>query len=225
METLFVSLLPYIIGSAIVPVQVIIGVLLLKSPRQGLLKAIAYVAGMTLTRLIQGLIFGFIVARSAANVGQGGQGPIISTLLMVLGILLLIAAYRKWHGEEDPDAPPPKWLTMLDRMPPAQAFGIGFAIPLISAKLWVFTLSALTTIATAELGLSISAISYFLFILLAQLLLLIPILIRILAPTQSTSILTQLSDWLTTNNRPIAIGVSLVFGLFFLYSGISGFLK
>jgi len=225
MGSLLVSLLPYIIGSAIVPVQIIIGVLLLKSPRQGLLKAIAYVGGMTLARLIQGLAFSLILARSAADVSQGGKGTIVSTLLMVLGILLLIAAYRKWHGEEDPDAPPPKWLTMLDQMPPVKAFGIGFAIPLISAKLWVFTLSALTTIAAVNLESPGGAIAYLLFVLLAQALLLIPIVIRIVTPTKSKAILTQLSDWLTTNNRPIAIGVSLVFGAFFLYSGISGFLK
>ncbi|MDX2228426.1 MAG: GAP family protein [Leptolyngbyaceae cyanobacterium bins.349] len=224
MENLLISLLPYIIGSAIVPVQVIIGVLLLKSPRQGLLKAIAYVGGMTLSRLMQGLAFGFILARAAAERDAGGKGLVSSTLLMVLGILLLIAAYRKWDGEEDPDAPPPKWLTMLDRTTARKAFGIGFAIPLMSAKVWVFTLSALTTIAAAELGLSISAIAYLLFILLAQSLLLIPIGIRIFSPTKAKSILTQLSDWLTENNRPVAIVVSLVFGLFFLYSGISGFL-
>ena len=47
MGTTFVSLVPLIIGSAVVPVQIIIDILLLKSPRQGLLKAAAYVGGMT----------------------------------------------------------------------------------------------------------------------------------------------------------------------------------
>ncbi|EKQ66664.1 Protein of unknown function (DUF2910) [Leptolyngbyaceae cyanobacterium JSC-12] len=225
MEPLFISLLPYIIGSAVVPVQIIIGVLLLRSPRYGLLKAIAYVGGMTLTRILQGVIFGLILAEAIATAEKGsGKGPVISTLLLVLGILLLIAAYKKWSGEDDADTPLPKWFTRIDRATPLQAFGFGFAFPLISAKLWVFTLSALTTIAAAELGQLSSVITYLLFILLAQLLLLIPILICILRPTRSKATLAQLSDWLTENNRPIAIVVSLVFGIFFFYSGISGFL-
>jgi threonine/homoserine/homoserine lactone efflux protein len=222
MESLIFLLLPYIIGSAIVPVQIIIGLLLLRSPQQGLLKAIAYVGGMSIARLLQGLLFGLVLIRSSTTPGTGdGKGVIIATLLIVLGILLLIAAYKKWSGEEDPDAPPPKWLTRLDQIAPARAFAIGFAIPLISAKLWVFLLSALTTIAAAEAGFANSAAAFLLFILLAQSLLLIPILLRIVLPTKSEKALAQLSEWLVRNSRPIGIGVSLVFGVFFLYAGIS----
>ncbi|MBF2028920.1 MAG: GAP family protein [Oscillatoriales cyanobacterium C42_A2020_001] len=226
MEILLVSLLPYIIGSAVVPLQIIIGLLLLTSPQQGLLKAIAYVGGMTLTRILQGVVFGLILAEAIATAEEGsGKGPVISTLLLVLGILLLIAAYKKWSGEDDPDAPPPKWFTRIDRATPLQAFGFGFAFPLISAKLWVFTLSALTTIAAAELGQSSSAIAYLLFIVLAQSLLLLPIVTCIVLPTRSQTVLNHLADWMTRNSRPIGIGVSLIFGLWFLYSGIKGFLK
>ena len=66
--------------------------------------------------------------------------------------------------------------------------------------------------------------TYLLFLLLAQSLLLLPILIRILLPTRSKSLLQAISDWLNRNNRAIMIVVSLVFGLLFLYQGISGLL-
>jgi threonine/homoserine/homoserine lactone efflux protein len=227
MEAILLSLLPYIIGSAIVPLQIIIGLLLLNSSGQGLLKAVTYVAGMTITRLLQGLIFGWVLAGSAASTEEssGGKNLIISTLLLVLGILLLIAAYKKWQKAEDPDEPPPKWLTLIESSTPLQAFGIGFGLPLIGAKLWVFTLSALATIAAAQLGQPSSTIAYLLFILLAQSLLFFPILMRIFIPERSKLILTKLSIWLTGNNRPITIAVSLVFGLLFLRSGISGLLS
>lgn len=225
MEGVFISLLPYIIGSAIVPLQVIIGLLLLKSPHQGLLKAIAYVAGMTITRLLQGLLFSWVLAESSAlTEGSSGKNPIISTLLLVLGILLLITAYKKWCGEEDPDDPPSRGLTMIDSLTPSRAFGLGLGFPLIAAKLWVFTLSALATIAAAPLDRLSSAIVYLLFIILAESLLLLPILARIFMPRRSKHLLTQLSAYLTRNGRLITIIVSLVFGLFFLHSGISGLL-
>ncbi|WP_223257494.1 GAP family protein [Phormidesmis priestleyi] len=201
--------------------------LLLNSPKQGLLKAVTYVTGMTITRLLQGLIFSWVLAGSAASTegSSGGKNPIVSTLLLVLGILLLIAAYKKWRKEEDPDDPPGKWLTLLDSSTPLKALGIGLGLPLIAAKLWVFTLSALATIAAAQLGQPASTIAYLLFILLAESLLLLPIVFRILMPTRSQSVLAEFSAWLTRNSRPITIAVSLVFGLLFLHSGISGLLS
>jgi hypothetical protein len=226
MGATLVSLLPFIIGSALVPVQIILAILLLKSPAQGVLKASAFVGGMTVARLLQGLFFGLIITNSATAAEEaGGKSPVISTLLMLLGILLLIAAYKKWSKEEDPDAPPPKWLAMMDSVTPLKAFGVGLGLVAISAKLWVFTLTAITVIGDAQLGQPYSTFTYLLFILLAESLLLLPILVRIVVPEQGKSLLDSISAWLTRYNRPITIAVSLVFGLLFLYQGVSGLLN
>ncbi len=226
MGTLLISLLPLIIGSAVVPVQIIIDILLLKSPKQGLLKASAYVGGMTTLRLLQGLIFGLVLTNStAASTNEAsGKSPIVLTLLLILGIFLLITAYRLWRKEDDPDAPPPKWLAMIDGLTPIKAFGIGFGLLLIGAKFWVFTLGALGVIGEAGLGQPYSSIAFLLFVLLAESLLLIPILVRIIIPGRSKVFLDEVSDWLNRHNRAIMIAVSLVFGVLFLYQGISGLL-
>jgi len=223
MGSVLITLLPYIIGSAIVPVQIIVGLLLLQSPHQGTLKAIAYVSGMTVTRLLQGVIFGWVLTgiTTAAQDGSG-KSPIVSTLLLVLGVLLLITAYKKWQGADDPDAPPPKWLTLIEQATPAKALGIGLGLPLIAAKLWVFTLSALATIAAAQLGQPASAIAFLLFVILAEILLWLPIGMRVLLPKQAQPILQRVVNGLTEHNRAIVIGVSLVFGVWFLATGISG---
>lgn len=133
---ILVALLPYIIGSALVPLQIVIGLLLLQSPHQGLLKGIAYVGGMTLTRLIQGMAFGLWLGEVVAATGEQGKGPVVSTRLLVL--------------------------------------------------------------------------------------LLLPLALRILWPRRSRTLLDGVSNWLSNYNRPIVIGVSLVFGLLFLQSGLSG---
>jgi len=226
MGSIIVSLLPLIIGSALVPIQIIIDLLLLKSPRQGLLKASAYVGGMTTLRLLQGLIFGLILTGgvSATAEESSGKGPIVSTLLLVLGIFFLITAYKQWRKDDDPDAPPPKWLAMMDSLTPLKAFGLGFGLLLIGAKFWVFTLTAIAVIGEAALGQPTSTLTYLLFVLLAESLLLLPILIRIIIPQQSKSLLEKASAWLTRYNRPIVIIVSLVFGLLFFYQGASGLL-
>lgn len=225
MDSLFASLLPFVLGSAIVPIQVIILTLLLKSPQNGLLKASVYVAGMTALRLLQGLVFGLVLTGGAA-VAETETGPslVVSTLLMVLGILLLITAYKQFRKEDDPDAPPPKWLAMIDSLTPLKAFGMGFGLLLIGAKFWVFTLGAIGVIGEYQLGQPASSIAFLAYVMLTESLLLLFLLIRILLPERSRSLLDEVSAWLTRYNRQIIMIVSLVFGLLFFYQGVSGLL-
>lgn len=221
MGPLLISLTPFIIGSALVPIQNILNILLLKNPQQGLLKSTAYVGGMTALRLLQGLIFGLIF------IGEEGAGKssITLTLQLVLGIFLLITAYRLWRKEDDPDAPPPKWLTGIDSISPLKSFVFGFVVLMISGKAWVFTLSAISTIAAAQLGLSYGILAYMAFVLLAVSPLLLALLFRVFLPEKSMILLEQASRWLTLNNRMITLIVSLVFGLLFFYQGARGLLN
>jgi hypothetical protein len=223
MGEIIIYLTPFIIGSALVPLQVMMIILLLNSSKQGLAKAILLVSGMTAVRLLQGVIFGLILSPSSGE--TSGKSPVVSTLLTVLGVLLLITAYKQWRNEDDPDGPPPKWMVMLDTLTPLKAFGMGAGLVLISGKFWVFTLSAIGVIEEAQLGQPSSTVSYLLFILLAESLLLLAILIRVLIPERSKSILEAISAWLTRYNRPIVMAVSLVFGLLFLFQGVSGLLQ
>jgi threonine/homoserine/homoserine lactone efflux protein len=227
MGSLIVSLLPFIIGSTAVPIQIIINILLLQNPQQGLLKSAAYVCGMTLLRLLQGLVFILILSRSTVDSAEGnsGKGPVVSTLLLVLSIFLLITAYKKWQKEDDPDSPPPQWLTAIANLSPLKAFAIGFGMLAIGPKFWVFTLSAVGTITEAKLGLLASVVAYLLFVLLAQISVLLPLFIRIIMPKRSQSMLQKFSTWLTHYERVIIITVSLIFGLFFLYQGLKGLLQ
>ena len=223
MVEIVIQLIPFIIGSAVVPLQVIMIILLLNSNQQGLAKAISLVAGMTVVRLLQGAIFGLILSPEPGD--ASGKSPVVSTLLMVLGILLLTTAYKQWRNEDDPDAPPPKWLVMLDTLTPLRAFGMGAVLVLISGKFWVFTLSAIGVIEEAQLGQPSGTVVFLLFVLLAQSLLLLAIIVRVIIPERSKSILASISAWLTRYNRPIVIVVSLVFGLLFFVQGVSGLLQ
>jgi len=223
MGEVIVKLIPFIIGSAVVPLQLMMIILLLSNPRQGLAKAISLVAGMTVVRLLQGIVFGLIFSSEAGE--SGGKGPVASLLLVVLGILLLITAYKQWRSEPDADDPPPKWLTMLDSLTIPKAFGMGAGLVLISGKFWVFTLAAIGVIGEAQLGQPSSSIAFLLYILLAQSLLLLAILVRILLPNQSKTVLEAISVWLTRNSRPIVLVVSLVFGVLFFIQGVVGLLK
>lgn len=221
MGDILLELLPVVIGAAIVPLYPII-VLLLLQTAGGLGKAVAFVAGVVATRLAQGALFGLVLGAAMAANGEEGQQLIVSTLLLVLGLLLLVAAFRKWRKVEDPDDPPPKWKASVEDLTGLRAFGAGALYVLIAVKQWVFTLSAISIIDEAGLGQPMSITLYLIFVLLTQALVLPPILFFAFAPERAAGPLQAAQGWLDRNNRPITITISLIFGLWFSYQGIIG---
>ncbi len=222
MTSLFGELLPMILGNVLAPLWLIIVLLLLASPG-GLGKGAAFVLGMTFTRVVQGVLFGLVFA-AAAEETAGGGAPVAATIKLLLGILLLIAGYKKWRKEEDPDEPPPKWMQSLNQTTAPRAFGMGALGVAVGPKLWAFTLSALAVINAAELNRTGAIIAYAVYIVFAQILLILAVLVSAVAPQGSRALLQRAIDWLTTYNRPISITVALVFGLFFAWNGVSGLL-
>jgi hypothetical protein len=221
MGAVIVSLVPLIVGAALLPAWIILALFLLRG-EGGVRKALAFAAGAMTVRLVQGVLFGFVFSEASDASGEGGSDLITSTLLLVLGILMLISAVKKWRKEEDPDAPPPKWMAALGGLSIIQALGIGTLLMALSIKQWVFTLSAIAVIEQGELSLAGSALIYLLFVLAAQSLVLAPILVSAVAPVQAAKLLDAIQGWLERNNRAIVIAASSIFGVWFLWKGIAG---
>jgi cytochrome bd-type quinol oxidase subunit 2 len=225
MPPFMVDMLPLILGSLLGPAQFIFTVLLLRSADRGVLKASSFILGMTVMRLVQGILFGFVMDEALKSVTQKDKPGVVSTtLLLVLGIFLLITAYQQWRHEDDLDKPPTKWFKWMDRITPMQAFGIGFVWVATSFNLWVFTLSAIAVIGESPLNLPDSVLAYLLFILLVESLMLLAILMRVTLPGKAETFLNNMSVWLLKHNPMLIASTSLVFGLFFLVKGISRFL-
>lgn len=221
MGDVLVDLLPVIVGAAVVPLYPIIVLLLLQS-EGGLRKAVAFVSGGIMMRLVQGVLFGLVFGAASEANSEEGQGLIAATLLLIVGILLLVTAFKKWRKEEDPDDPPPKWMTGISGLSALRAMGAGALFVTIAVKQWVFTLSALGIISEAELGGSAGAGLYLFYILTTQTLVLPPILAYAVAPQQAAKPLQTAQGWLERNNRVIVMVVSFIFGLWFSYKGITG---
>lgn len=223
MSDVLLELLPVMVGAAIVPLYPIIVLLLLQS-EGGLGKAVAFVSGGVAMRLAQGVLFGLVFGAAMAANGEDGQQLIASTLLLVIGILLLVAAFKKWRKQEDPDDPPPKWMAGISGLSGLRAVGGGALFVAIAVKQWVFTLSAISIITQAELGRSAGVSLYLFYILTIQILVLPPILFYAIAPHRAAKPLQTAQGWLERHNRVIMIMVSLIFGLWFSYKGITGLL-
>jgi hypothetical protein len=218
MDGVILELLPLALGAALAPLWPII-VLLLLQREGGLGNAAAFVSGALAVRLAQGVLFGLVLGVSRSG---GERGPVISTLLLVVGLLLLVTAFRKWRKGEDPDAPPPQWLETVGGLSGLRAFGAGAFLMAIGIKQWVFTLSAIAVITYTGPGGAANVGLYLGFVLATQLLILPPLIAFLVAPKQVAPQLTVMRQWLERNNTPIAIAVSLIFGIWFSFKGASG---
>ena len=219
---MLIDLLPLIVGAAVLPAWIVATLLLLRSEGGGA-KAAGFAAGAMTVRVAQGILFGHVFD-VAAHAGGGGSRLVASTLLLVVGILLSITAVRTWRKEDDPDAPPPRWMATLGSLSPRKAFGIGALLMGISIKQWVFTLAAIAVVDEAALGPARSTLAYLGFVLAAQSLVLAPIIGSAVAPARSAAMLEALQRWLERHSRTITAAVSSIFGLWFLWKGITGLL-
>jgi len=217
------SLAPLILGCALEPIEIVITIMLLGTPSH-LRAASAWVAGHVCTRLLQGLIFGTILhwgARSADS--SQARHWIVSTVLLMVALLFLVTAARELFSDDDPNAPPPKWMTMLTSATPTKAFVIGAGIMTVSVKAWVFTLAAISVIGDAGMDRAANIVSYSVFVALAASGNLLIVGGAAFFPERSRSMLERALRWLRENNRPIMVVVGLVFGVWFGYKALRGF--
>jgi hypothetical protein len=219
---LWTTLVPLILGSAVVPVQIIITILLVQSPA-GRSSAVAYVGGMTAVRLVQGLVFGLLLGTSTVD-DTATEGPrlAVSLLLLVIAILMFVVALKAYLAHPDEDAPPPKWMAMIDSITPAKAFLVGLGLIAVGAKFWVFTLGAIAAIGAAQLGQPASTLAFLVFVVLVMAVHLTILAMAFLFPTRSDAVLGRLRTSLAAHNRAIMIALGLTFGIWFLLKSLVG---
>jgi len=224
MVDLWSSLVPLIIGSALVPLQIIVTTLVLRSP-SGRVAGAAWLAGMTAVRLGQGIVFGLILGIGAADEDAGaasGPGTGASLLLLVIAILFLLTAAKHAVKQPDDDAPPPKWMAMFDSVTPGRAFALGAGILLIGAKPWVFTLGAISAIRDAGLEPAGAIGTFLAFVLLAESIHIVVVALAFAMPARSASMLDAVGTFMTRYNRALMIVLGLVFGSWFLLKALGG---
>ena len=210
-----------VLGSALVPAQLVVTIALLGSPT-GTRAATAFIAGMSSVRLLQGVVFGLVIEGSGASDDPATASTLRSSLLLAVAILLLAMAVKKLLTDEDPDAPPPAWLTRAGALKAGQAFLAGAGLLAIAPKFWVFNLGAIAAIEEAALARPAAVATYLVFVALTALPTAAIVAVALVAPGRADRFLERSSTWLERNNGPIVIGVGLVFGVWFLAQALAG---
>ena len=215
---LWTTLLPLAMATALMPIELAIVVLMMGSPG-GRSAAFGWIAGMTVVRLAQFAIFGFVLD-AAMDDGNPEPSPVEGTLLLVVAVLLLVMAVRKVLNQPDDDAPPPRWMTMIGTLSAPRAFAFGLAFTALSPKLWALTLGAVGAITDAQLDSGSGWLAFVVFALVASSLHLAALIGAVIAPSRAGAALARVGDLLERYNRPVMIGIGFVFGAWFLYKAL-----
>lgn len=221
MTELILTLIPLAVAAALQPPQVIALMFLLQTKR-GTANGLAYIIGMIAFRLLLGGSFWVLISNVEETIETtgGNFSLLVGTVLLVLGILMLVYALRRGLSAQADDEAAASWLSKLDDVAPFRAALVGVAFLALDPKDWLVDISTINLIADADLRGFDSLLAFLAYILLAQSLLLFPLMLSFILPHRAQTGLTRLSAWMDRQQLVIEIVFAVIFGLLFIYTGL-----
>src|SRR6266581_6127524 len=219
MGTVFLQILPLALGT-IAPTMIGLVVIFLSDDR-GLVKALAFVLGKYIVYVLWGVV-SLNLAGHISSTSLGRASTFSEVIFLIFGLLLLILAVRSFFGEDDPDAPPPKFMTILDKMGPVKLFGVGIVLSLMQFRFIALVLVGAAVIAEARLSTTESLISVLWLALLMVWPMLIPVVVFLVLVECREAAMKSMRTWLTRNQRMINVVVLGVFSILLLVIGLIG---
>jgi hypothetical protein len=209
--------------AAIAPVMIMAVVLMLGS-KGGLVKSLTFILGRIVAYAAWGLLFLGLTGRLAESTGEGETSPASLAIKALLGGLLLILALKIYLGEDDPDAPPPKWMSALDKATPVALFGIALLLSVVQLRFVLLMLAGATSVAEAQLPTGQTIVALLVLILTVIWAQLLPIIVYVIMGKRAQAMLESMNTWLARNQRMVNVVVLGLFGLILLWEGLSGLL-
>ncbi|HXZ05504.1 MAG TPA: GAP family protein [Ktedonobacteraceae bacterium] len=219
MGSVLLKMLPLALGT-IAPTMIGLVVIFLTGTR-GFVKSSAFILGKYLFYVIWGLISLELVDQLSSP-GLKVSRSVSETFLLIVGLLLIILAVRNFFVEDDPDAPPPKFMTVLAKLGPVKLFGLGIGISIIQPRFIFFVLVGASIIAEARLSATENFISLLALALLMIWPMLIPLVVFLIMGEHRIDAMKSMRTWLVHNQRMINVGVMGIFGVLLLFLGLTG---
>ena len=118
--------------AAIAP-GMIIATLVFLGTQNGLVKAAAFTLGKYVVYIGWGILFMLFSDWIATT--EGFEAPTFPVLKVILGILLLVLAFRNLFKDSDPEeSSTPKWMSSLENASSPAVFGIGALLSLVQIQ-------------------------------------------------------------------------------------------
>jgi Sap, sulfolipid-1-addressing protein len=202
--------LPLAVGIALSPLPIIAVVLMLTS-RRARINGPAFVLGWLLGLGVVGVIV-LSLAGPAGATQSGSPAAWVSWLKILLGVLLLRVAVRRFrgrpHGDEQPQMP--KWMSTIDKTTPVAAVGLGAVLSGANPKNLLLAVAGGAAIAQTGIPGGQQAIAYLVFALIGTLGVGIPVGMYFALGERSAKLLSGLKDWMTAHNAVIMTVLCLI---------------
>ncbi len=218
MGTVLLKMLPFALGS-IAPTMIGLVVIFLTGTR-GVIQSLAFILGKYVFYIIWGLIALEFVDQFVSP-GLRVSRNISDGFFLLAGLLLIVLAMRNFFVEDDPDAPPPKFMSVLAKLGPFKLFGLGIGISIIQPRFIIFVLLGSSIIAEARLSTTENFISLLILALFMVWPMLIPLVVFLVMGDHGRDAMESMRSWLQRNQRMINVVVMGVIGLFLLFLGLS----
>jgi threonine/homoserine/homoserine lactone efflux protein len=215
------AILPLAVGVALSPVPIIAVVLMLATPG-GRSNGLAFLGGWVLGLAVVGAIV-LLAASGAGATDQGQPASWVGWLKLVLGVLLLLVAFRTWRGRPRGDAQPalPSWMKTIDTFTTGRSLAMGAALSGVNPKNLLLAAAAGAAIAQTGIPAGEQAIAYAVFVVIGTLGPGMPVAIYFAMGDRSREILGGLRDWMARHNAAIMTVLMLVIGVKLLGDGIA----
>jgi hypothetical protein len=219
MGPVLLKMLPFAFG-AIAPTMIGLVVIFLTEPR-GVIQSCAFILGKYLFYVFWGLICLDLVDQLTSP-GLKVSRSVSEGFFLISGLLLLILAVRTYFVEDDPDAPPPKFMAILAKLGPFKLFGLGIGISIIQPRFIIFVLLGASIISEARLSTTENFISFLILALFMVWPMLIPLVVFFGMGEHGVDGMQAMRKWLQHNQRVINVIVLGIIGIFLLFLGLSG---
>jgi threonine/homoserine/homoserine lactone efflux protein len=216
------EVLPFAIGVAISPLPVIAVILVLFSPKarvNGPVFALGWIVGVGVVSTVI-----YLVA-DAGDASPGGSGSDTSFWLkLVVGILLVLLAFRHWRSRpaagETPDQP--KWMSAIDTLTPVKTGGLAVLLSAANPKNLALSLAAGASLAQAGVSAGEATVGLIVFVLIASVSIVVPVAFYLGGGERAAHVLDGWKTWLSVHNTAVMAVLFLVFGVVLFSQGLRG---
>lgn len=196
----------------------ILAVIFFLGTERGLLKSVMYLVGYSGIYTVYGIIALKLDQYMIVENGNENSSYMSSVLFIFLGSLMLFFAIRKWRDETNSS---PKIMVTLAKMKPLTVLGFGALVATINFKNLAIFLSAISIVVVSQIPMPGRIISVLLVVLVFCSTMFMPVIIFIVFPSRSASILEKIKKGLEQHSQFVSVAMLSVFGLIFLFKGIA----